>query len=57
MNPIALIEATAAARSAVLGALATHPVVTSRTAGNPGVSPNARSASSMLAAVQRFGPA
>ena len=27
MNPIALIEATAAGRSAVLGALATDPVV------------------------------
>jgi hypothetical protein len=32
MNPIALIEATASARSAVLGALATDPVVASRTA-------------------------
>ena len=31
MNPIALIETTAAARSSVLGALAKDPVVRSRT--------------------------
>ena len=55
MNPIALIEATAAARSAVLGALATHPVVPSRTAGTAASRPKWRSASSMLAAVQRLG--
>jgi hypothetical protein len=33
MNPIALIEATATARSAMLGALATDPVVPGRKAG------------------------
>lgn len=31
MNPIALVETTAAARTAVLGALATDPVVRTRT--------------------------
>src|ERR671925_27012 len=35
MNPIALIEVTAAARSGMLGALATDPVPPSRTAGTP----------------------
>jgi hypothetical protein len=54
MNPIALIETTAAARSAVLGALATDPVVPSPTAGSAASRPTWRSASSMLAKVQRL---
>jgi hypothetical protein len=38
MNPIALVEATAAARSAVLGALATDLVVPGRRAGTAAAS-------------------
>jgi hypothetical protein len=52
-NPIALIEATASSRSAVVGALATDPVVPSRTADTTLARPKWRSASSMLAAVRR----
>ena len=55
MNPIALIEANAAARRAMQGALATDPVAPSRTAGTPASRPKWRSAPSMLAAVQRLG--
>jgi hypothetical protein len=47
MNPIALIEAPAAARNAVLGALATDPVVPSGTAGTAVSRPMWRSASSV----------
>jgi hypothetical protein len=55
MNPIALIEATAASRSAVQGALATDPVAPSPTATTAASRPKRRSASSMLAAVKRLG--
>jgi hypothetical protein len=57
MNPIALIETSAAARRAVLGALATDPVVPSRTAGTAASRTKWRSASSMLAAIQGLAPA
>jgi len=43
MNPIALMETTAAARSGVLGALATDPVTPRRTAGMPAPRPLLRS--------------
>lgn len=50
MNAIALMEVTAASRSAVLGALATDPVVPSPARGTPVSRPRRRSASSRLAA-------
>jgi hypothetical protein len=56
MNPIALIEAPAGARRAVLGALATDPVVPSRTAATPASQPNRRS-SRRLGAAGAAGPA
>jgi hypothetical protein len=51
MNPIALIEATAASRSAVLGALATDPVVPSRPGRSPASRPRRRPVSAILAEV------
>ena len=45
MNPIALIEATAAARGAALGALATDPVAPGRTPATPASRANRRSVS------------
>jgi hypothetical protein len=51
MNPIALIEVTAVARSAVLGALATDPVV--RTTGTAATRPKWRSASRGVPRSQR----
>jgi hypothetical protein len=54
MNPIALIEATAASRSAVLGALATDPAVPSRAAATAASRAKWRSPLSMLAALQRL---
>jgi hypothetical protein len=45
MNPIALIEATGAARSGVLGALARDPEVPSRTTATPVSRANRLSAS------------
>jgi hypothetical protein len=52
MNPIALIDAPAAAGRAVLGALATDPVVPSRTAATAS-RPNRRSARRLAAADRR----
>ena len=54
MNPIALIEVTAAARRTLRGALPTDPVVPNRTTGTAAPRRNWRSASSMLAAVRRM---
>jgi hypothetical protein len=54
MNPIALIEAAVAARRATLGARATDSVVGSRTARSAASRLKWRSASSVLAAVQRW---
>jgi hypothetical protein len=53
MNPIALIEAAAAGRRAVLGALATDPAVP-RTASTAASRLKGRSAARVLAAVQRL---
>jgi hypothetical protein len=55
MNPLALIEATAAARTAVQGALATDPVVPNPTARRARSRAKRPSISTMLAAVQRLG--
>jgi hypothetical protein len=55
MNPIALIEATAASRSAVQGALATDPVAPSPTAATAASHRKRRSLSTLLAAVRHLG--
>lgn len=55
MNPIALIEATAASRSAVQGALATDPVAPSPTTATPASRRKPRSLSTLLAAVRHLG--
>jgi hypothetical protein len=55
MNPIALIEATAASRSAVQGALATDPVAPSPTAAAAASHRKRRSLSTLLAAVGHLG--
>ena len=54
MNPIALIEATAASRSAVQGALATDPVAPIPTAATDASHPKRRPLS-LLAAVRHLG--
>ena len=55
MNPIALIEATAASRSAVQGALATDPVAPSPTASTAASHRKRRPLSTLLAAVRHLG--